>query len=148
MVAAGRHRLLQLPRGADKHFDTDRVLIPRHQSLAAHATAAEPERLDDLGADQAVDRALQARSAMSFIVGNEITLVGMFAQNGFQTIQEGAPNALGGATAFPAVISIPDEMSRESLRLGMSGSVTAFSGEAGVIGLPILVWISSYTAYL
>ena len=54
MVAAGRHRLLQLPRGADKQFDTDRVPIPRHQSLAAHATAAEPERLDDLGADQAV----------------------------------------------------------------------------------------------
>jgi multidrug resistance efflux pump len=134
------------------------------------------------------DRALQARSAMSFIVGSEITLVGMFSQNGFQTIKEGAAvdivfdnapghiyharilaipkgvgqgqiavsgtlartNALGGATAFPALISIPDEMSRESLRLGMSGSATAFAGNAGVIGLlaSILVWISSYTAYL
>jgi multidrug resistance efflux pump len=134
------------------------------------------------------DRALQARSAMSFIVENEITLVGMFSQNGFQTIKEGAAvdivfdnapgriyhakitaipkgigqgqvavsgtlartNALGGATVFPAVISIPDEMSRESLRLGMSGSATAFSEKAGVIGLlaSILVWISSYTAYL
>jgi multidrug resistance efflux pump len=134
------------------------------------------------------DRALQARSAMSFIVENEITLVGMFSQNGFQTIKEGAAvdivfdnapgriyhakileiprgvgqgqiavsgtlartNALGGATAFPAVISIPDEMSRESLRLGMSGSATAFSAKAGVIGLlaSILVWVSSYTAYL
>ena len=31
------------PRGADKQFDTDRVPIPRHQSVAAHATAAEPE---------------------------------------------------------------------------------------------------------
>src|SRR5450631_3692882 len=134
------------------------------------------------------DRALQARSAMSFIVENEITLVGLFSQNGFQTIKEGtavdivfdnAPghiyhakiigipkgigqgqiavsgtlartNALGGATVFPAVISIPDEMSRESLRLGMSGSATAFSEKAGVIGLlaSILVWVSSYTAYL
>jgi multidrug resistance efflux pump len=134
------------------------------------------------------DRALQARSAMSFIVENEITLVGMFSQNGFQTIKEGAlvdivfdnvpgriyrakitaipkgvgqgqiavsgtlarTTALGGATTFPAVISIPDEMSRESLRLGMSGSATAFSENAGVIGLlaSILVWISSYTAYL
>jgi multidrug resistance efflux pump len=134
------------------------------------------------------DRALQARSAMSFIVENEITLVGMFSQNGFQTIKEGAAvdivfdnapgriyhakitaipkgvgqgqiavsgtlartNALGGATVFPAVISIPDEMSRESLRLGMSGSATAFSENAGVIGLlaSILVWISAYTAYL
>jgi multidrug resistance efflux pump len=134
------------------------------------------------------DRALQARSTMSFIVENEITLVGMFAQNGFQTIKEGTAvdivfdnvpgriyharilaipkgvgqgqiavsgtlartNALGGATAFPAIISIPDEMSRETLRLGMSGGATAFSPKAGVIGLLafILVWISSYTAYL
>jgi multidrug resistance efflux pump len=36
------------------------------------------------------DRALQLHSAMSFIVENEITLVGMFSQNGFQTIKEGA----------------------------------------------------------
>ena len=33
-------------------------LFPRHQSLATHATAAEPEGLDDLGADQAVGRRL------------------------------------------------------------------------------------------
>lgn len=134
------------------------------------------------------DRALQTRSAMSFIVENEITLVGMFSQNGFQTIKEGtavdivfdnAPgriyhakivaiprgigqgqivvsgtlaraNALGGATVFPAVISIPEGISRESLRLGMSGSATAYAGNAGVIGLlaSILIWMSSYTAYL
>jgi multidrug resistance efflux pump len=134
------------------------------------------------------DRALQARSAMSFIVEKEIALVGMFSQNGFQTIKDGAPvdivfdnapgriyhakviaipkgigqgqiavsgtlvrtNTFGGATVFPAEISIPDGMSRESLRLGMSGSATAFASNAGVIGLlaSILVWISSYTAYL
>jgi multidrug resistance efflux pump len=134
------------------------------------------------------DRALQARSAMSFIVENDITLVGIFSQNGFQTIKEGAAvdivfdnvpghiyhgkitdipkgigqgqiavsgtlartNSLGGATVFPAVISIPDGISRDSLRLGMSGSVTAFAGNAGVIGVlaSILVWVSSYTAYL
>jgi multidrug resistance efflux pump len=134
------------------------------------------------------DRALQARSAMSFIVESEITLVGMFSQNGFQTIKDGAAveivfdnvpgriyhakiigipkgigqgqiaasgtlartTAIGGATVFPAVISIPEGMSRESLRLGMSGSATAFAEKAGVIGLlaSILVWISSYTAYL
>jgi multidrug resistance efflux pump len=134
------------------------------------------------------DRALQARSALSFIVENEITLVGMFSQNGFQTIKVGtavdivfdnAPGriyhakiaaipkgigqgqisvsgtlarttAIGGASAFPAEISIPVEMSRDSLRLGMSGSATAFAENAGVIGLlaSILVWISSYTAYL
>src|SRR5580704_10725413 len=102
------------------------------------------------------DRALQARSAMSFIVEKEITLVGMFSQNGFQTIKEGAPvdivfdnipghiyharitaipkgvgqgqiaasgtlartTALGGATVFPAEISIPADISRDTLRLG------------------------------
>jgi multidrug resistance efflux pump len=134
------------------------------------------------------DRAFQSRSAMSFIVENEITIVGMFSQNGFQTIKPGAPvsivfdnapgriyhariteipkgigqgqiatsgtlartNAIGGASAFPALISIPDEISRDSLQLGMSGSATAFAPNAGVIGLlaSILVWVSSYTAYL
>ena len=60
-------------------------------------------------------------------------------------------NALGGATVFPAVISIPDGMNRDQLRLGMSGSATAVAGNAGVIGLlaSILVWAGvSYTAYL
>lgn len=134
------------------------------------------------------DRAMQASPAMSFIVENDITLIGLFSQNGFQTIKDGAlvdivfdnipgriyhakittiprgigqgqvavsgtlarTNSLGGATTFPAVISIPEEMSRESLRLGMSGSATAFADNAGAIGLlaSILVWVSSYTAYL
>jgi multidrug resistance efflux pump len=134
------------------------------------------------------DRALQARSAMSFIVEKEITLVGLFSQNGFLTIKDRAPvdivfdnvpgriyhakitaiprgigqgqvavsgtlartTSFGGATVFPAELSIPDDMSRDQLRLGMSGSASAFSGKAGVIGLlaSILVWISSYTAYL
>ncbi|MGR4928939.1 HlyD family secretion protein [Bradyrhizobium sp. CAR08] len=134
------------------------------------------------------DRALQARSAMSFIVEREITLAGLFPQNGFDTVKEGAEvqivldnlpgriyhakiieipkgigqgqiavsgtlartSALGGATAFPAIMSIPENIKRESLRLGMSGSATAFSEKAGVIGLlaSILVWVSSYTAYL
>jgi hypothetical protein len=55
-----------------------------------------------------------------------------------------------GATVFPAEISIPDGMNRDQLRLGMSGSATAFAGNAGVIGLlaSILVWVGSYTAYL
>jgi hypothetical protein len=59
-------------------------------------------------------------------------------------------SAIGGATTFPAIISIPDEMSRDSLQLGMSGSATALSPHAGVIGLlaSILVWVRSYTAYL
>jgi multidrug resistance efflux pump len=134
------------------------------------------------------DRATQARAAMSFIVEKEITLVGMFSQNGFQTVKEGATvdivfdnvpgriyrakvtaipkgigqgqiavsgtlartTGFGGATVFPAELSIPEGMNRDTLRLGMSGSATAFADNAGVIGLlaSILVWISSYTAYL
>jgi len=63
MAEAGRHRLLQLPCGADKRTDTDRVPLPRHQSLATHAAAAEPEGLDDMGADQAVGRRLAPATA-------------------------------------------------------------------------------------
>jgi multidrug resistance efflux pump len=40
------------------------------------------------------DRASQLRSVMSFIVENEITIVGIFSQNGFQTIKAGAPVAI------------------------------------------------------
>jgi multidrug resistance efflux pump len=141
-----------------------------------------------LVAAAAGDRAFQLRSVMSFIVEKEITLIGLFAQNGFQTIEDGTAveivfdnvpgrifhakviaipkgigqgqvaatgtlartSTFGGAKVFPAEISIPDELSRESLRLGMSGDATAFAANAGAIGIlaSILVWISSYTAYL
>lgn len=134
------------------------------------------------------DRALQARSLMSFIVTNEITIIGMFPPNGFQTIKAGvavklvfedAPGriyrakitdiprgvgqgqitvsgmlarvgSIGGTKAYPAEISIPNEIRRDQLRLGMPGTATVFADNAGVIGLLmwILVWISSYTAYL
>jgi multidrug resistance efflux pump len=134
------------------------------------------------------DRATQARAVMSFIITDEITLIGMFSPNGFQTIKPGAPvklvfdndpgrihratilaiplgvgqgqvavsgtlarvGSIGGANAFPAQISLPEDMDREHLRLGMPGSATVFSENAGVIGLimSILVWVSSYTAYL
>jgi hypothetical protein len=58
--------------------------------------------------------------------------------------------AIGGATVFPAELSIPTDVDLSMLKLGMSGNATAFSEKAGVIGLlaKILVWISSYTAYL
>ena len=134
------------------------------------------------------DRAFQLRSVMSFIVEKEMTLIGLFSQNGFQTIKDGAAvdivfdnvpghiyhakviaipkgigqgqvavsgtlartSTFGNAKVFPAELSIPDEMSRESLRLGMSGNATAFADNAGAIGLlaSVLVWISSYIAYL
>jgi multidrug resistance efflux pump len=134
------------------------------------------------------DRALQARAVMSFIVTDDIRLIGMFSPNGFETIKPGAavklvfddrpgriyhakiveiPQGVGqgqvavsgmlarsgsveGVKAYPARISIPDDLDRAQLRLGMPGSATVFADNAGVIGLlmSILVWISSYTAYL
>jgi multidrug resistance efflux pump len=134
------------------------------------------------------DRALQAHSLMSFIISDEIAIVGMFSPNGFQTITPGAVvklvfddvpgriyqatileiprgvgqgqvatsgmlarvGSIGGAKAYPAQISIPDGIDRTHLRLGMPGTATAFADNAGIIGLlmSILVWISSYTAYL
>lgn len=134
------------------------------------------------------DRALQARSALSFIVTDDITLVGMFSPNGFETVKPDAAvkivfdshpgrvfhanvvsiphgigqgqlavsgtlaraGAIGGAKAYPAVISIPDGIDKTQLRVGMPGTATVFAEKAGVIGvlMSILVWIGSYTAYL
>jgi hypothetical protein len=60
---AGRHRLLQLSRGADKRSDTDRVSLPRHQPVATHAAAAKSEGLDDQGTDRAVGQRLAPTTA-------------------------------------------------------------------------------------
>jgi multidrug resistance efflux pump len=134
------------------------------------------------------DRALQGRAVMSFIITDEIMIVGMFSPNGFETIKPGAAvklvfddrpgriyhgkiveiprgvgqgqaavsgmlarsGSIGGARTYPARISIPEDLDQAALHLGMPGSATVFSDDAGVIGLlmSILVWISSYTAYL
>ncbi|MGZ4965249.1 MAG: HlyD family secretion protein, partial [Limisphaerales bacterium] len=134
------------------------------------------------------DRALQARSALSFIVTDEITLIGMFSPNGFETVKPNATvkivfddhpgrifhanvigipqgvgegqlavsgtlarvGAIGGTNAYPAMISIPEGIDKEQLRVGMPGTATVFAENAGVIGLlmSIIVWINSYTAYL
>jgi len=58
--------------------------------------------------------------------------------------------SIGGAKAYPAAISVPKDIDRSQLRLGMPGTATIFAENAGVIGLimSILVWVSSYTAYL
>jgi hypothetical protein len=59
-------------------------------------------------------------------------------------------DAISGVKAYPAQISIPDDLNREQLRLGMPGTATVFAANAGVIGTiaAILMWINSYTAYL
>ena len=70
----------------------------------------------------------------------QVAVSGMLAKSG----------AVGGAKTYPARISIPEDFEQAQLRVGMPGSATVFSAKAGVIGLlmSILVWISSYTAYL
>jgi multidrug resistance efflux pump len=134
------------------------------------------------------DRALRDSAAMSFIITDGITIVGMFSPNGFETIKPDAtvklvfdnipgriyharvvdiPSGVGqgqiatsgtlarsgsiaGAKTFPAEISIPDDIDHSHLRLGMPGTATVFSNKAGVVGIlmSILIWVSSYTAYL
>lgn len=134
------------------------------------------------------DRALQARAVMSFIITDDIAIIGMFSPNGFETIKPNAPvklvfdnrpgriyrakiidvprgvgegqvavsgmlaqvSAVRGVKVYPAQISIPDDLDQAQLRLGMPGTATVFADKAGVIGIlmSILVWISSYTAYL
>lgn len=134
------------------------------------------------------DRAVQFRSAMSFLLSDELTIIGLFPPNGFQTIKPGAavtlvfdnipgrryqariadiprgigqgqitvsgtlarPAAVGGTREFPATVSIPEGMDREQLRLGMPGTATVFADNAGVIGIisAILIWVTSFTAYL
>ena len=134
------------------------------------------------------DRSTQGRAVMSFIITDQINIVGMFSPNGFRTIKPGAvvklvfdddpgriheatitgipkgvgqgqiavsgtlarAGSIGGAKSYPAVISIPKDIDRSRLRLGMPGTATVFAESAGVIGLimSILVWVSSYAAYL
>ena len=45
---------------------------------------------------------------------------------------------------------MPEKLDREQLRLGMPGTARVFAENAGVIGIigSILIWVSSYTAYL
>jgi multidrug resistance efflux pump len=133
-------------------------------------------------------RALQARAAMSFIVESDVTIVGVFSQNGFRTIKPGAQvklvfdsdpgriyeakiteipegvgqgqiavsgtlarvGSIGGTSAYPAVISIPENTDRSILRLGTSGTAAVFAKNAGAIGLiaSILLWVQAYMAYL
>jgi hypothetical protein len=47
-------------------------------------------------------------------------------------------------------LDIPQNIDRDLVRPGMSGTATVFSPNAGVIGLisSILLWVSAYMAYL
>lgn len=133
-------------------------------------------------------RAFQARSAMSFILTDDITIIGTFKPNAFETVKPGASvklvfddnpgrifhagivdiprgvgqgqiavsgllakvGSIGGAQGYPAVISIPKDYDKARLRLGMPGSAWAIADNAGPIGIimSVIVWVSSYLAYL
>jgi multidrug resistance efflux pump len=58
--------------------------------------------------------------------------------------------SIEGVDTYPAVISVPQEIDPEFLRIGMPGTATVISDKAGVIGLvaSILLWVKAYTAYL
>jgi multidrug resistance efflux pump len=133
-------------------------------------------------------RVVPLRSAMSFILANDITLVGVFPQNGFQRVKPGAAvklafanepghiyrstigdivqgvgqgqiavsgilaraESIGTSMDYPALINVPADMDRNMLRLGMVGTATVFSDDAGPIGIlaNILLWVTAYALYL
>ena len=134
------------------------------------------------------DRATPLRGVMSFVLADGLTIVGVFEQNGLQTIKPGTSAKLvfsnepgkvydtkvsdiargigqgqlavsgtlarvgsgGITTEYPVRFDIPQNIDRELVRPGISGTATVFSPNAGVIGLisSILLWVSAYTAYL
>jgi multidrug resistance efflux pump len=58
--------------------------------------------------------------------------------------------AVGTSTTYPARIDIPKNVDSDMLRLGMVGTATVISDNAGPIGLlaTILLWVKAYAAYL
>lgn len=54
-----------------------------------------------------------------------------------------------GSYIYPAAISVPPDLDRQQLRLGMRGKATVFAEHAGVIGLVglVQVWVTAYMAY-
>lgn len=133
-------------------------------------------------------RAVPMRAAMSFIVADDIMIIGVFDQNGFKNIKRGAPvklvfanrpgevhyskigdvlrgtgqgqvavsgtlaraETVGTSSTYPARIDVPKDMDPDMLRLGMVGTATVISDNAGPIGFlaTILLWVKAYVAYL
>jgi multidrug resistance efflux pump len=133
-------------------------------------------------------RAVPLRSALSFILADDMALVGVFEQNGFKHMKQGTlvkmvfasrpgvvvktrisdimrgigpgqiavsgtlarTETIGTSTTFPVRLDIPEDFDKESLRLGMVGTATAFSENAGAIGVlaDVLLVFKSYAMYL
>ena len=133
-------------------------------------------------------RTTSFRSAMSFILVDQIQLVGIFSQNGFKNLKQDDPVRLvfasqpgkvfeskvakivrgigqgqtaisgtlpkteevGVGTTYPVTIELPKNTPPELLRLGMIGTATVYTENAGPIGslATILLWVKAYAAYL
>jgi multidrug resistance efflux pump len=133
-------------------------------------------------------RAVPLRAALSFILADEIMIVGVFDQNGFKNIKRGASvklvfankpgevyysaiadvlrgigqgqiavsgaltraETVGTSTTYPASIVVPKNIDPDVLRLGMVGTATVISDQAGPIGFlaTVLLWVKAYAAYL
>ncbi|WP_157091841.1 fusaric acid resistance protein FusE [Methylobacterium nodulans] len=156
--------------------------------LARTSIRAPADRYVTLSALAVGDRVTPMRSMMSFLIADDIVLLGVFQQNGLKTVIPGAKvrlvlandpgrihdakvlrvgrgvgqgqlsatgtlariGAVGLTAEFPVEIELPRDLDRNLLRPGMSGAATAFSPDAGPIGViaSILLWVSAYMAYL
>jgi hypothetical protein len=59
-------------------------------------------------------------------------------------------SSIGITTKYPVRLDIPQNIDRDLVRPGMSGTATVLAPNAGVIGViaSILLWVSAYMAYL
>ena len=153
-----------------------------HTTIRAPGNGSVPAMALTVG-----DRVLQGRPVMSFVVVDDIIILGVLSASESQTILPGALVKLvfddhpghihhatvveitegagagkaasssvltklpaGGGKVYSAVISLPADIDRERLRPGMPGSAWVLADGAGLSGLitSILVWVSSYMAYL
>jgi hypothetical protein len=58
--------------------------------------------------------------------------------------------SIGTSSDYPALINVPADIERNVLCLGMVGTATVISDDAGPIGFfaTILLWVKAYAAYL
>ena len=91
------------------------------------------------------DRALQSRSALSFIVTDEITLLGMFSPNGFETIKPNAAvkivfDSHPGRIFHANVVGIPQGVGEGQIAvsgtLARAGSIGGTKAFPAVISIP------------
>jgi hypothetical protein len=59
-------------------------------------------------------------------------------------------SSIGITTKYPVRLDIPQNIDRDLVRPGMSGTATVLAPSAGIIGViaSIQLWVSAYMAYL